>query len=132
VPSEDVEVIPATIAAQGAPAEAPGKPPGSVPLLALGDGTYDHESLTIIKYFEDLAESKGLPTLRGHTPEDRARVRETLGLAQEVTLALELAAVHGCVIFRSADRKPAECDYCQVHAQALSQEAVQDGGIRFS
>lgn len=34
----DVEIIPATIAALGAPAEVPGKPPGSVPLLALEDG----------------------------------------------------------------------------------------------
>ena len=99
--SDDVEIIPATIAAPGAPAEAPGKPQGAVPLLALGDGKYVHESLAIIEYLEDLTDSRGLPTMRGRTPEERARVREMLGLAEQMTLAIELAAVHGSIIFAS-------------------------------
>jgi glutathione S-transferase len=68
-------------------------------LLALQNRTYVHESLAIIEYLEDLAESRGLATMRGRTTAERARVRDMLGLAEEMTHALELAAVHGCIIF---------------------------------
>lgn len=37
--------------------------------------------------------------MRGSTPEERARVRELLGLAEQMTIAIEFAAVHGCIIF---------------------------------
>jgi glutathione S-transferase len=98
VTSDNVETIPATISAA---AEAPGKPPGSVPLLRPEDRHRIHELLANIEYFEDLAESRGLSTMRSRTPEERARVRELLGLAEEMTLALHIATIHGCVIFAS-------------------------------
>ena len=49
--------------------------------------------------------------MRGSTPEARARVRESLGLAEQMTIAIELAAVHGCIIFAGEVEESAErCD----------------------
>jgi glutathione S-transferase len=101
VTSDNVETIPATISVPGASAEAPGKQPGSVPLLRLEDRRRIHESLANIEYFEDPAEPRGLFTMRSRTPEERARVRELLGFAEEMTLALHIATTHRCVIFAS-------------------------------
>lgn len=101
ITSDNVETIPATISVPGAAAEAPGKPPGSFPLLRLEDRHRIHELLANIEYFEDLAESRSLPTMRSRTPAERARVRELLSFAEETTLALHIATIHGCVIFAS-------------------------------
>lgn len=98
-PSNVVDILPTTMAGPGAPANAPGKPPGAVPLLMLENGKSIHESIAILEYFEDLADARGLQSMRGHTPQDRASVREMLGLTEQVTISIELAAVHGCVAF---------------------------------
>ena len=37
--------------------------------------------------------------MRASIPEERARVRDLLRLAEQMTIAIELAAVHGFIIF---------------------------------
>jgi glutathione S-transferase len=81
-----------------------GKPPGTVPILSLGKGTYIKQSLAILEYFEDIcdeAAKTGNKTglfenagggMRGTTMEERARVREVVGLACEATEAFGVAA----------------------------------------
>ncbi|KAK5043575.1 hypothetical protein LTR84_011382 [Exophiala bonariae] len=95
-----VELIQCTIAAPGAPALAPGKPPGSVPLLHHpATGFTLRESLAIIDYLEDMAEVQGLWTMRGRTPKDRAKTKEMLGLIDAVTTDVEYAPAFGCRLF---------------------------------
>jgi glutathione S-transferase len=94
-----IEILPTTMAGPGAPAIAPGKPPGPVPLLSLPSGELITESLSIIEYLEDIAESQCMPSLRGSTPVERAKVRTLLGLIETVTLSVEFAAVNGSVAF---------------------------------
>ncbi|CAM1503209.1 Fc.00g079850.m01.CDS01 [Cosmosporella sp. VM-42] len=96
-----IDIIPATISGPGAPAIAPGKPSGAVPLLALPSGELIGESLSIIEYLEDIAESRGMPPLRGNTAIERAKVRTLLGIIETVTLSVEIAAVNGSVAFAS-------------------------------
>lgn len=98
-PKDFIEIIPTTMAGPGAPAVAPGKPPGSVPLLALPSGELVSESLSIIEYLEDVAETQGLPSLRGRTAIERAKVRTLMGLIDSVTLSVEIAAVNGSIAF---------------------------------
>jgi glutathione S-transferase len=57
------------------------------------------ESLSIIEYLEDIAKSRGMPSLRGSTPVERAKARTLLGLIEAVTLSVEFAAVNGSVAF---------------------------------
>jgi glutathione S-transferase len=101
LPPDFITIIPTTMSGPGAPAEALGKPPGAVPLLALPTGELIHESLAIITYLEDLAVnlSPPLPSMFGCTTLERAKVNEMLGLIETVTLSIELAAVNGCVLF---------------------------------
>ncbi|KEF54738.1 uncharacterized protein A1O9_09180 [Exophiala aquamarina CBS 119918] len=101
-PQDFIEIIPCTISAPGAPAEAPGKPAGSVPVLHdESTGFILRESLAIMEYLEDLAEAQGLPTMRGSTPEARAKMREMLGLVDALTVDIEYAPVFGCKLFAS-------------------------------
>ena len=94
-----IDIIPTTISGPGAPAVAPGKPPGSVPMLALPSGELITESLSILDYLEDVAKLQGLPSLRGSTPVEQAKVRTLLSLIETVTLSVEIAAVNGSVAF---------------------------------
>jgi glutathione S-transferase len=87
------------MAGPGTPAITPGKPPSAVPLLALPSGELVTESLSIIEYLEDIAESQDMPSLRGSTPVERAKMRTLLGLIEIVTLSVEFAAVNGSVAF---------------------------------
>jgi glutathione S-transferase len=98
-PTGFIETIPTTMAGPCASAIAPGKPPGPVPLLDLPSGELVTESLSIIEYLEDIAESQGMPSLRGSTPMERAKVRTLLGLIETVTLSVEIATVNGSVAF---------------------------------
>jgi len=70
--SSFITILPTTIAHPGAKTIAPGKPPGTVPLLQLPSGEFIIESLAIIDYLEDIAESQNMPSLRGNTPLERA------------------------------------------------------------
>ncbi|CEJ95186.1 hypothetical protein VHEMI10683 [[Torrubiella] hemipterigena] len=90
---------------------APNKPPGTVPMLRVPDGTIINQSIAIIDFFEDLCENpmeewhkefakiamKG--SMRGNTAQERARTREKLGIADELTLQIGWAAHKGNKLF---------------------------------
>jgi len=107
-----IKITPVTITNTGM--IAPGKPPGSVPILRLPDGTFIKQSIAIIEFFEDvcddpdpaqdwqieLAKSANPESnMRGNTPEQRAKTRETLGLVDEASSQFCFAAHKGTALF---------------------------------
>ena len=93
---------------------APGKPPGSVPILRLPDGTFIKQSLAIIEFFEDVCDNPD-PTkdwqielaktanhgidMRGGTAEEKARTREILALVDEASTQFSFAGHKGTALF---------------------------------
>ncbi|KAM0702490.1 hypothetical protein Q7P35_009918 [Cladosporium inversicolor] len=93
---------------------APGKPPGSVPILRLPDGTFIKQSLAIIEFFEDVCENPDPAkdwqvelaktadpetNMRGQTAEEKARTREVLVLVDEATSQFSFACHKGTALF---------------------------------
>ena len=89
---------------------APGKPPGSVPILRLPDGTFIKQSLAIIEFFEDVCENPNPAkewqielarsanresSMRGRTAAEKARTREVLGLVDEASSQFSFACHKG-------------------------------------
>ncbi|RYP83570.1 hypothetical protein DL769_001324 [Monosporascus sp. CRB-8-3] len=95
IESPHLKITPVTISAAGQ-IEAPGKPPGSVPILKLPNGSFVKQSVAILDYFEDICDNlqedwhrelAGLSrkNMRGNTAEERAHTRAVLGLADEAS-----------------------------------------------
>jgi len=93
---------------------APGKPPGSVPILRLPDGSFIKQSLAIIEFFEDVCDSPDPAkewqvelaktanqetSMRGSTAEEKARTREVLALVDEASTQFCFAAHKGTALF---------------------------------
>ena len=93
---------------------APGKPPGSVPILRLPDGTFIKQSLAIIEFFEDICDSPDPAkdwqvelsktanreiNMRGSTAEEKARTREILALVDEASTHFCFAGHKGTALF---------------------------------
>lgn len=93
---------------------APGKPPGSVPILRLPDGTFIRQSLAIIEFFEDVCDSPDPEkdwqielsktanretNMRGSTAEEKARTREILALVDEASTHFCFAGHKGTALF---------------------------------
>jgi glutathione S-transferase len=99
---------------------APGKPPGSVPMLRLPSGKFIKQSIAIIDYFEDICDSPYEPwqvalnnaarrqTMRGSTPEQRARNRDMLCLIDEASSYFTLACHKGTVLFQAMEETNAD------------------------
>jgi glutathione S-transferase len=94
--------------------EAPGKPPGSVPMLRLPDGTFIKQSVAILEYLEDLCDNPdpaqdwqlqlaksaiNKTSMRGETSKEKARTREILALADEASSQFCFAGHKGTVLF---------------------------------
>lgn len=133
---------------------APGKPPGSVPILELGDRTFIKQSIPIIEYFEDLCEgvqssppynpssnreigagqqellSSAAETMRGRTAEEKARTREILGLADEATTHFSFACHKGSAMFSLMEvQSPAAAKFAMAscrNTMALIEEYYKD------
>lgn len=84
-------VIPVNITTNGME-EAPGKPPGSMPILEVDrpsadgkdSGHYILQSTAILEYLEDIyGPGPGTADMRGATPEERARVRDCMSVLNE-------------------------------------------------
>jgi len=102
---------------------APGKPPGTVPILALGDGRFIKQSIAIIEFFEDICDAASLdklnkvdrkiaeasgPSMRGgETAAERARMREILVLADEATTHFGVACHKGSALMALLERQDA-------------------------
>ena len=92
---------------------APGKPPGSVPILRLPDGSFIKQSLAIIEFFEDVCDSpdpaknwqveltrtSNRDNMRGSTAEEKARTREILALVDEASTQFAFAGHKGTALF---------------------------------
>ncbi|KAF4341553.1 hypothetical protein FBEOM_4455 [Fusarium beomiforme] len=103
-----------TISPSSSSLTAPGKPPGTTPMLRLPDGTFIKQSIAILEYFEDicdhphqswqveLAKSAG-GSMLGQTAEEKARVREILCLADEVTSQFGFACHKGTALFKTLE-----------------------------
>lgn len=110
--SEALKITPVTVVNTGM--HAPGKPAGTVPILKLPDGTFIKQSVAILDYLEDVCDrpdetkdwqvklskaAAGNSSMRGSTPEERARIREMLGLADEATSHFGFACHKGTALF---------------------------------
>jgi glutathione S-transferase len=105
-------VTPVTITQTGM--VAPGKPPGSVPILRLPDGSFIKQSLAIIEFFEDVCDSPDpskdwqielagtanqKANMRGSTSEEKAKTREILALVDEASSQFCFACHKGTALF---------------------------------
>lgn len=124
-------IIPVDVHSKGK-MSAPGKPPGTVPILKFPDGSYISQSLAIINYLEDVCEnpqeewqntlaSAAKPiSVCGSTPIERARTLEILSLADEVSSLLGLTCHKGSVIFKGLEQSSEEtARLCFVHASKI-------------
>ena len=122
--SKYIKITPASVTAEGK-LEAPGKPPGTMPILVLPDGQAITQSLAIIEYFEDIIENPqeawqkelvaSMPpektrSMRGKQNDhlERARVREMLAIADEVTSLSTFGLHKGSKLFEAMEPTSAE------------------------
>lgn len=124
---------------------APGKPPGSVPMLRLPDGSFIKQSVAILDYLEDvcdapdpsqpwqaeLSASATTGSMRGDTAARRARAREILALADEACSYFGLAAHKGSRIFvglEETDPKASRLamDYCRKRMGQLEEYYAEE------
>ncbi|KAL7620391.1 hypothetical protein AAE478_009386 [Parahypoxylon ruwenzoriense] len=113
--SQHIKVTPVTLVPSSRDMVAPGKPPGTVPILALPDGTFIKQSVAILEYFEDIcdnpqedwqkdiAAAAKRPSMRGNSARDRATTREMLALADEATALFGVACYLGSRLFVPAE-----------------------------
>ena len=107
-----IRITPVTITQDGMSTPY-GKPPGSVPILKLPDGSFIKQSVAILNYFEDicdhpdpkqpwqveLASSASTGTMRGDTAEERARTTDMISLADEANSQFGFACHKGSALF---------------------------------
>lgn len=95
---------------------APGKPPGTVPILKLGEDRFIKQSVAILEYLEDTcdaAQASGVNpfgvsaagTMRGKTAEERARTRAIIGLVDEALIYFGFACHKGTALFSSLEEQ---------------------------
>ncbi|KAI2622505.1 hypothetical protein GGR54DRAFT_66276 [Hypoxylon sp. NC1633] len=94
---------------------APGKPTGTVPILALPDGTFIKQSVAILEYLEEicqnpqeewqkeLAASAKPISMLGHSTWERAAIREILALVDEAASFFGFACRKGSKLFVSRE-----------------------------
>ncbi|UPL04101.1 hypothetical protein LCI18_015035 [Fusarium solani-melongenae] len=132
-----IKITPVTITRQGM-STPDGKPPGTVPMLKLPDGTFIKESVAILEYFEDicadpqsdwqkeLAKSAVKSSMRGETPEQRARIRDMLFLSGEACNYFGFACHKGTALFALSEATNAHAaklslEYCKKTLTHLSE-----------
>lgn len=118
-----------------------GKPPGSVPILKLPDGTFIKQSLAILDYLEDICDhpdpeiawqvelaqsAENTGSMRGQTAQDKARTRDMLSLIEEVNCIFGFAAHKGSKLFvpmetTSALASKLALEYCAKMLKALDE-----------
>ena len=121
--------------------EAPGKPPGSVPILRLPDGTFIKQSVAILEYLEDLCDNPdpaqdwqiqlaksaiNKTSMRGETSKEKARTREILALADEASSQFGFACHKGTALFVPIEQTNAltaklALEYCKKNLKLLEE-----------
>jgi glutathione S-transferase len=145
--SPSIKITPVTIT--GTTMEAPGKPPGSVPILRLPDGTFIKQSVAILEYLEDLCDdpdpaqewqvqlSKSATnkiSMRGESAKEKARTREILALADEASSQFGFACHKGTALFVPLEQTNAltaklALEYCKKNLKLLEENYfAEDSG----
>lgn len=139
-----IKITPVTMSSAGL--VAPGKPPGSVPILKLPDGTFIKQSVAILEYLEDICDKPDPEqpwqldlansvtnklSMRGATSEDKARMREILSLADEATSQFGFACHKGTALFVPLERTSAltanlVLEYCKKNLKLLEDQFADD------
>ncbi|RYP12955.1 hypothetical protein DL767_010981 [Monosporascus sp. MG133] len=143
IESPHLKITPVTISAAGK-MEAPGKPPGTVPILKLPNGSFIKQSVAILDYFEDICDNPqedwhrelaGLSrkNMRGNTAEERAHTREVLALADQAGSLFTFAARTGTELFVPLETSSAEAsrlamEWCKRNLKLL--DAYYEGDKR--
>ncbi|KAI8669941.1 hypothetical protein LRP88_01613 [Fusarium phalaenopsidis] len=137
-----IKITPVTITRQGM-STPDGKPPGTVPMLKLPDGTFIKESVAILEYFEDicanpqndwqkeLAKGAAKSSMRGETPEQKARIRDMLCLSGEACNYFGFACHKGTALFALSEATNAHAaklslKYCKKTLKHLSEYYERD------
>ncbi|KAG5805588.1 hypothetical protein H9Q74_009118 [Fusarium xylarioides] len=143
-----IKITEVTISPNGDSLIAPGKPQGTAPILRLPDGRFIKQSIAILEYHEDICDNPQQPwqvelakdaggSMRGRTAEEKARVREVLGLADEVTSQFGFACHKGTALFNMLEEThpitaKLALEYCQKNLRLLEKyyegEPRLDGG----
>lgn len=113
---------------------APCKPPGSVPILRLPDGTFIKQSIAIVEFIEDVCDNpdaaqdwqlelartahRRKTNMRGSTSAEKAQTREILGLVDEASSQFCFACHKGTALFVSLEETNAVAaklamEYCK-------------------
>lgn len=141
-----IKITPVTITQQGM-STPEGKPPGTVPMLKLPDGTFIKQSVAILEYFEDICAdpqndwqkelAKGAKSsMRGETPEQKARIRDMLCLSDEACSQFGFACHKGTALFTVMETTNAlaaklSLEYCKKNLRLLSDyyegDSLEDG-----
>ncbi|KAF5618379.1 hypothetical protein F52700_12328 [Fusarium sp. NRRL 52700] len=140
-----IKVTEVTISPNSNSLNAPGKPKGTAPILRLPDGGFIKQSIAILEYFEDICDDPQQPwqvelakdadgSMRGGTAEEKARVREVLGLADEVTSQFGFACHKGTALFGMLEEThpitaKLALEYCRKNLKLL--ERYYEGDTRF-
>ncbi|KAM0558003.1 hypothetical protein ACHAPJ_005170 [Fusarium lateritium] len=121
---------------------AAGKPTGTVPVLRLPDGTFIKQSVAILQYFEDICDHAVQPwqvelaksakkSMLGEAAEEKARVRDMLSLADEITCQFGFACHKGTALFQPIETThPLTAklilEYCLKNLKLLEQYYKED------
>ncbi|RYO74223.1 hypothetical protein DL766_002960 [Monosporascus sp. MC13-8B] len=117
-----IKITPVTVSAAGQ-MEAPGKPPGSVPILMLPNGSFIKQELAGLSR----------KNMRGNTAEERAHTRVVLALTDEASNLFGFAARKCTTLFVALETSSAEgsrlaIEWCKRDLKPL--EAYYEGDKR--
>lgn len=149
-----IKITPVSVTSAGI--DAAGKPPGSVPILRLPDGSLIKQSAAILEYFEDIcdnpdpqqnwqvelaASATNKTSMRGDTPKERAQTREIMGLADEASTQFVFACHKGTALFVQLESTNAlaaklALEYCKKSLRLIEENYLGDSqfgdGSRFT
>jgi glutathione S-transferase len=137
-----IKVTEVTVSPNSNSLTAPGKPKGTAPILRLPDGKFIKQSIAILEYFEDICDRPQQPwqielaknasgSMLGQTAEEKARVREILCLADEVTGQFGFACHKGTALFNMLEEThpltaKLALEYCQKNLKLLDKYYEED------
>ncbi|KAM0433463.1 hypothetical protein ACHAPT_004343 [Fusarium lateritium] len=141
-----IKITPVTITQEGMSAPE-GKPPGTVPILKLPGAKFIKQSIAILDYFEDVCANpqndwqqelakSSKSSMRGETPEQKARIRDMLCLADEACSQFGFACHKGTALFDLFETTNAltaklVLEYCKKNLGLLSkyyeEDALEEG-----
>ncbi|KAI1392728.1 uncharacterized protein F4822DRAFT_139032 [Hypoxylon trugodes] len=107
--SPHIKITPVTISPT-LETSAPGKPKGTLPILALPDGTFIKQSIAILEYLEDICDNPqeewqkefvatAKPSMRGISARERATTNEALAIVDEAAAFFGFACHKGSKLF---------------------------------